>query len=315
MTDQHVFEQLLQAVEATFKQRHPECETPIRQWKGQDIVLFQEELLEQTRGRISEKWFYTHIRKQGDKLPREDMLNLLAQYAGAESWRAFRHAQKEAEADAQPAAPAEDSATAARNKRIGMWIAVVATLTLLVNLLQPEKPRTYEVCFVDAFTNTAILLGDITLEVQRTNESPLLQTADSLGCVALQHEARELRYQVSAPYYKPKTIVRTLKKGKTSETVALQPDDYALIMHYYSTSDVKNWNARRARLFEIIAPNAQIWRLDAATGQPLQLYEQQEFVNRLTMPLRSLKNIRILHMEYENEQVITMRFTTDQPVS
>ena len=63
--------------EAAYKAVHPECDVPISEWKGQDIVNFQEELMEKASGRISEKWFYTHIRGEQEKLPREDMTNVI----------------------------------------------------------------------------------------------------------------------------------------------------------------------------------------------------------------------------------------------
>ena len=39
-------------------------------WIKEDIV----------NGRISEKWFYTHIKSNSGKLPRIDMLNILSEY-------------------------------------------------------------------------------------------------------------------------------------------------------------------------------------------------------------------------------------------
>ena len=79
MQDQEHFRALIEAVEARFQERYPAA-APIREWKGRQILDFQEDLLEHANGRISEKWFYTHI-KSGprEKLPRVDVLNLLSQ--------------------------------------------------------------------------------------------------------------------------------------------------------------------------------------------------------------------------------------------
>ena len=52
----------------------------VSQWKGKEIVELQNHLMETVNGRISEKWFYTHLKAANEKLPRIDMLNLLSQY-------------------------------------------------------------------------------------------------------------------------------------------------------------------------------------------------------------------------------------------
>ena len=84
------FELLKQQVEVTFRQQVSSCQESIHDWKGKQITLFQESLSEQVGGYVSEKWFYTHLKVEKNvKLPRIDMLNLLARYVGAEDWQAF----------------------------------------------------------------------------------------------------------------------------------------------------------------------------------------------------------------------------------
>ena len=62
----------------------------ITEWRGEDIVIFQEALLHQVKGQISSKWFYTHIKSTGKSLPRIDVLNMLSQFMEYENWADFK---------------------------------------------------------------------------------------------------------------------------------------------------------------------------------------------------------------------------------
>ena len=85
------FEQLKAEVQAEYlKNNHPSYDE-ISKWKGIDIIYFQEDLRKKAKGNISEKSFYTYFKTvPSSKLPRIDMLNLLAIYAGYQSWYDFK---------------------------------------------------------------------------------------------------------------------------------------------------------------------------------------------------------------------------------
>ena len=74
-----LFELLKRAVADTFLTKNS-ASISIEEWKGNDIVAFQEDLFENVKGTISEKWFYTYLKNDIDKLPRIDMLNMLSNY-------------------------------------------------------------------------------------------------------------------------------------------------------------------------------------------------------------------------------------------
>ncbi len=72
------------------QQSYPGINPVISEWKGQEIVDFQEELLQKVNARISEKWFYSHMKSEKSILPRIDILNLLSSYVGYANWNEFR---------------------------------------------------------------------------------------------------------------------------------------------------------------------------------------------------------------------------------
>ena len=85
------FEQLKAEVQAEYLKNHNPSYDEISKWKGIDIIYFQEDLRKKAKGNISEKSFYTYFKTvPSSKLPRIDMLNLLAIYAGYQSWYDFK---------------------------------------------------------------------------------------------------------------------------------------------------------------------------------------------------------------------------------
>lgn len=85
------FEQLKVEVQAEYLKNHHPSYDEISKWKGIDIIYFQEDLRKKAKGNISEKSFYTYFKTvPSSKLPRIDMLNLLAIYSGYQSWYDFK---------------------------------------------------------------------------------------------------------------------------------------------------------------------------------------------------------------------------------
>ena len=85
------FEQLKQEVQAEYLKNHHPSFDDISKWKGIDIIYFQEDLRRKAKGNISEKSFYTYFKSNPTtKLPRIDMLNLLAMYVDYQSWYDFK---------------------------------------------------------------------------------------------------------------------------------------------------------------------------------------------------------------------------------
>lgn len=86
ISDIELFEFLKKDITKRFFESNSASSRNISDWKGQDIVTFQEDVFNKTKSTVSEKWFYTYFKSDFKKLPRIDMLNLLAQYAGYSNW-------------------------------------------------------------------------------------------------------------------------------------------------------------------------------------------------------------------------------------
>jgi len=296
------FELLKQNIVDTMQKSYPGINTSISSWKGQEITDFQEELLLKVNAHISEKWFYNHIKTQNKSLPRIDILNLLSKYVGYSNWDEFifkNSAQKNSEINVPG------------GNRIFiimpvLLILVMATLFLVFKIF---STRDYRFSFYDAHTKENITGSKIEVQVLSDGESPTNYLSDESGNIILKTDERILKMVVNAPYYKTDTITRILKKFDTDQMISLQADDYALIIHYFSVMNVDDWQKRRNYLGEIIDDAAIIYQvLNDAIALGMEIYNKEEFINKLTMPTGSLKHIEILETKFKKDKIMVLRF-------
>lgn len=318
--DLELFDQLKQEVAASFRQRYPECDRPVQAWRVQDVANFQEDLAARLQARISEKWFYTHLKPPyATRLPRIDMLDILSTYAGYRSWDDFVFRQRPAapaQLQEKPAAAGEGSTTAYTGWRryAPPLAAVLGALLLLAWLLWPAASATAGWCFVDADTGEAIPGALLEVMLLREQESPLALQCDSSGCCEAEALKGTLRLAVRAPYYHGDTIVRQLPLRIQQESIRLRKDDYALMIHLFSTGQREGWEKRRAQLAGMIADDARIFQVYGAAWRGMELYNKEEFIDKMTMPLQSLRHIEVIETVYDASQRIRLlRFTQKTP--
>ncbi|MEL6250410.1 MAG: hypothetical protein AAFR87_00250 [Bacteroidota bacterium] len=296
------FSQLKKEVEKVFKERQPSCNRSIHEWKGQDIFNFQEDLQKQLKGRISEKWFYTHMKERENKrLPRIDMLNLLSEYAGYKSWQDFTYQHNGLSVTEQPLR---------QGKQKWLWPVVGVVLAIcgmsIWAFSGPEK--TYSFCFKDATTGESIIDPLLEVVLLEDGQSPRKLACDQKGCMKVKAEAKELRFVVSAPYYHSNTILRELDGTKGTEDIDLRSDDYAMMIHYFSANKEEDWKKRRDILGEIFAEDARVFQVSPNNSLGMELFNKEEFINKLTTPIQSLGQIEILETQYEKGKIVSMRF-------
>lgn len=294
------FELLKTEVVRTFRQSHPEVSEDITEWKGQTIYDFQDDLLEKVQDQISEKWFYNHMKARAQRLPRVDMLNLLSRYAGYSGWQDFVFKNQES-------LPID---TRDRSNRVFIMIPVlvISFVALFILVFRLLSTREYRFCFVNNYDGAPIA-APVQIDLLHDGESPTTLTADSSGCVPVRTNQVKLRFVVKAPYYKTDTIDRILKKFNRQETVRLRTDDYALMLHYFTTANVSDWKKRREQLEMMFADDARIYEVFQKGTLGVEMYDKNEFINKLSVPTQSLQHIRILDTEYAGDRIVALRFT------
>jgi hypothetical protein len=286
------------------QQSYPGINPSISEWKGQEITDFQEELLSKVNAHISEKWFYTHMKSSSKTLPRIDVLNLLSRYAGYANWDDFIF--KNQKLLPPGSLPTEKSANS--------YFILVPVLALVIvavffGLFKLFNTREYQFCFYDADTKEPITGIKVEVRLLLKDESPVTRFSNNKGCFFLKTDESLIRMVVSAPYYKTDTIVRIVKKLDQNEIISLHANDYALMIHYFSQMKVDDWQKRRSRLETMIDDGAMIYQVMGnkdAIGT--EIYNKQEFIDKLTVPSGSLKNIEILDTKFRNEKIMVLRF-------
>ena len=301
------FQQLKEDIARTARAACPENPADIRTWKGEQIRCFQEDLIRQVNGRISEKWFYTHIKADRESLPRIDMLDLLSRYVGYGDWRDYQrqHASRQQKGSPLPS-----------RRRIGYRIGWLLLLVVGgVGFYLRSQRTTYQFCFINAYSKQAVAADAVEVMVLSEGESPYPWPVGPEGCLSIDTRSDVVRLVVRSTYYKNDTIVRRLDKAHTTEQVALETDDYAWMIRLFSQAEVRDWQERRAQLDTMIAPDARIYQLFDDQTVGIAIYNKQEFINKLTMPLRSLRHVDVLDIRYQGSQIKVLRFKqkNDEP--
>ncbi len=293
---------LKKEIVATMMQSFPGIDPEISNWKGQNITDFQEDLRIRVNGQLSEKWFYMHMKATNPSLPRIDVLNILSRYAGYNNWQDFRHKKT----GKLPLAEKQGKSITNLIRIPLLLVSVMALLFIIILLINTQN---YRFTFIDSDTGGPITEDNIQAELFMENESPMNYTSDAEGRITVRTNKSMIRMVVRAPYYLTDTITRTLRKFNRPEQIRLSPDSYSLMINYFSRSDVSAWEKRREQLEKMFNENATIYQLPDKNGKSgIELYNKQEFIDKLTMPSSGLRQIEVLDCRYQNGQIILLRF-------
>jgi len=296
-----LFELLKEKIVEAMLRSNPGMSRTISEWKGQDIVNFQEELHQQVNARISEKWFYTHMKAGNDKLPRIDMLNFLSQFAGYKDWNDFVYRNK--------GKGITQTVKSGNRYFIIVPVLVIAVMAVFYLLFQLLNTRDYVFCFYDMDTKEPVINGNIEVSLLVKGESPVQYLCDENGCFALRTNQVYVEMVVRAPYYRQDTIRRTLRKFERDERIGLRANEYAMMLKFFSEGNAVDWKKRRSKLEEMFDDAAMIYQVhDDSHATGMQLFTKREFIDRMTMPAQSLRNIDILDTKYLGEKIQVLRF-------
>jgi len=305
--DRIYFKKLKEEISGKFRQKNPGIPENLSEWNGKMIEGFQNDLQQEVKSAISVRWFYNHIKADNEeKIPRTDVLDLLCKYVGYSGWGEFVLKKKGEGLDNQ----VHQISTGKKDKsKIGMMVLMVIVL-LIVGWVIMNRPanNNYGFCLVDSDTGTPIKNAKIEIRLFKDNESPQSLLCDSNGCFSLHSAPGKVKFIVNAQYYHPDTIIRTLPVQSISESIMLKPDDYAMMISIFSHSDVKDWEKRKNELEAMFTDNAMIFQVDPVNKRAMEIFNKEEFIGKLTMPLSSLKNIEVTETWYNGKQISALRF-------
>jgi len=81
-----------------------------------------------------------------------------------------------------------------------------------------------------------------------------------LGCFSYTTKDDIIRFVVQSPFHKTDTITRYIDSNYNN-TVALSSNDYALMLHYYTSGSVKDWKKHKKTLENLFDNDVKIYQL------------------------------------------------------
>lgn len=317
--DRIFFEKLKEEIARTYCSANSGVPEKIEEWSGKTIEGFQNDLQQKVKSAISLRWFYTHIKSVNeDRLPRTDVLDLLCQYAGYNNWVEFVAKKKEEgivreEIKEIPKTIEKQPEQVKSGKKRGMmplsvFLLLVIGLMVIWAMGRKGDEITCRFCFTDADVGTSVTKDKINITLLHDQESPQIFTGNDSGCVSIHCKPGKVTFIVHAEYYKPDTIIRTITEGFQPETIQLKPDDYAMMISIFSRSKVDDWTRRRDQLQAMFTDDARIFQVYPGDKRGMEMLNKDEFIDKLTMPIASLKNIEVIETIYNNGKIAALRF-------
>ncbi|MGL6039523.1 MAG: hypothetical protein ACRC0E_11665 [Soonwooa sp.] len=373
------FEQLKKDVQAKYLDNHTPSHNDIIKWKGIDIIYFQEDLRKYAKGNISEKSFYTYFKTSPvSKLPRIDMLNLLSNYAGYESWFNYKKLKPitmaTTEVDKQeieitstekPITVVEDSIIDKQetnnvisnnievekvdnnvqvqnrndlekstkkevlqindieNQQIktshggskinffkrNIWYIITSVLSISILFLIFRDQwlyKDYTYSFIDSDRNT-LIKDELDVKILKENESPILIRIKPNAPFKYTTQSKSLTMIVSSPFYKTDTIKRNLETAPEKESIELKPNDYAILLYYYSRS-IKDFKKKREQLNQLISDDAQITQVYDNETYAVERLDKQKYISLVTLPTTALENLNVIDTQMKNGKIVLIRF-------
>ena len=188
-----------------------------------------------------------------------------------------------------------------------LWLSISAILAILVGLLGFKDElfsKKFYYSFIDADRNSKIN-AELQVQILKENESPILYVAKPNEPFVYTTKSKTLKMVVSSPYYKTDTIQRNLENAPEAENIELKPNDYAIMLFYYSKS-IKDLKKKRVTLNYLISDNALIYQVFDNQFYGVETMDKQRYINLVTLPSTSLQKLEVIDTQINKAGKIIM---------
>lgn len=207
------------------------------------------------------------------------------------------------------------------------WAIVTTILIIITGLLGFKDQifsKTYKYCFSDADRGVGVI-NTLEIKVIKENESPILYKIKPGECFYYSTKDKNLKMQISAPFYEYMEVNRSLENAPDEEMIELKPDDYKMAAYYFSIKDVTGApkeeqltliKQKRNQLENLISNNAVIYQVYDNNTYGIERLDKQKYITLVTTPTTSLKNLSVIEMKKDNKgKIVSIKFkiaTTDE---
>ena len=197
-----------------------------------------------------------------------------------------------------------------------LWLGISGVLAVIVGLLGFKDElfsKKFYYSFIDADRNSKIN-AELQVQILKENESPILYVAKPNEPFVYTTKSKNLTMVVSSPYYRTDTIQRNLETAPKAENIELKPNDYAIMLFYYSKS-IKDLKKKRESLNYLISDNALIYQVYDNETYGVETMDKQRYINLVTLPSTSLENLEVIETKNDLSGKINMikfKITTNE---
>lgn len=295
MTDIAVFYELKKSVLERYKKRYPYFNGTWKNFSSQDILNLIDDVQEQTKNKVSEKWIYTHLKPEAnEKLPRKDLLDIFSLYVGKSCWDEYKYQY------GKQKLVLNEKVSNPKSKNNMYWsfgLVLVFILGFLfwkfalqsnpIKTIQLKEQYTEE--HVDEKMTKAFVIED-SLETEIPIENSKIKVKENSKII------------VKNPLFKDKEV--DLAQTPPTNTLLLEPNDYATILQGFIKSDIKDWQTRKVQLQKILHDNVEVIVM-LKDNLGAEYFNKEEFSQKLIIPTASLKKMQIVEIKNDETNQIT----------
>jgi hypothetical protein len=218
--------------------------------------------------------------------------------------------------------PTEIQLPAARKNILkkNAWAIVTSVLIAITGVLGFKDQifsKTYKYCFTDKDRGVSVI-NTLEIRVIKENESPLLYKLKPGECFYYSTKDKNIKMQISAPFYEYLEVNRNLENAPDEEMIELKPDDYKMAAYYFSIKDVKGGNPeeqvalikqKRNQLENLISNSAVIYQVYDNKTYGIERLDKQKYITLVTTPTTSLKNLNVIEMKKDSKgKIVSIKF-------
>lgn len=194
---------------------------------------------------------------------------------------------------------------------------ILVVITVVLGFKDEIFLKKYKYCFTDADRGVSVI-NTLEIKVIKENESPLLYKIKPGECFYYSTKDKNLKMQISGPFYEYLEVNRSLENAPEEEMIELKPDDYKMAAYYFSIKDVKGApkeeqvnliKQKRKQLENLISNNAVIYQVYDNNTYGIETLDKQKYITLVTTPTTSLKNLSVIEMKKDNKgKIISIKF-------
>lgn len=200
------------------------------------------------------------------------------------------------------------------------WAFITSVLIVITGILGFKDEifsKEYVYCFTDADRGASVI-NTLEIKITKENESDLLYKVKPGECFRYSSKDKNLKMEISAPFYESLKINRNLENAPEEEMIELKPDDYKMAVYYFSRKDVTGApkeeqlaliKQKIKQLDNLISNDAVIYQVYDNDTYGIETLDKQKYITLVTTPTTSLKNLTVIKMEKDKKgKIISIKF-------